>query len=73
MTAGALQFHDFPIDLPCSDEDRLFVDARGFTVAIVLCPEGVVVDVYPLSVADEPVASTWAHYHDLPPTEGELP
>jgi hypothetical protein len=73
MTDTAVQFHDFYIDLLCSDEDHLYVDARGFTAAITLTDEGMVVDIYPLTVADEPVASTWACYSDLPLTEGEQP
>jgi hypothetical protein len=73
MTDNATRFHDFHIDLPCSDEDHLFIDARGFTVAIILTDEGIVVDLYPLAVADEPVASTWACFNDLPPTIGEQP
>jgi hypothetical protein len=73
MTDTPVHFHDFHIDLLCSDADHLFVDARGFTVAIILTDEGIVVDIYPLSVADAPIASTWAHYNDLPLTEGEQP
>lgn len=71
MTNESIQFHDFHIDLSCSDQDRLFVDARGFTAAIILTEQGIVVDIYPLTVANEPIASTWAHYNDLPLTEGE--
>lgn len=74
MTHTAIQFHEFHIDLPSSDEDHLHVDcARGFTVAIILTDEGIGVDIYPLSVADAPIASTWAHFNDLPSTEGEQP
>lgn len=71
MTENAIRFNDFYIDLPCSEPDRLFVDACGFTTVIVLTDEGIVVDIYPVTIADESIASTWASYSDLPPPEGE--
>ena len=56
----------FVVDELNSDDKYLFVDAKGKgTVVIKNEEEGIVVDIYPLSVTDEPVASTWAHNNDL--------
>lgn len=51
----------FRIDGGSSDEHTLYVDVkdRG-TVAIHRTDEGIVVDVFPFVVVDQPVASTWA-------------
>lgn len=56
----------FYIDEDNSDEQYLYVDVFGRgTVVIKAEDEGIVVDIYPLWVADEPVATTWAHMNDL--------
>jgi len=56
----------FNIDQDNSDDEYLYVDVLGRgTVIIKNESEGIVVDIYPLHVADEPVASTWAHDNDL--------
>ena len=56
----------FKIDATNSDEEYLYVDVKGLgTVAVKAQEEGIVVDIYPFHVADEAVASTWAHINDL--------
>jgi hypothetical protein len=61
----------FKIDDANSDEQYLFVDVVGFgTVQIKREEEGIVVDIFPFHVVDEPVASTWAHISDLIDEEG---
>jgi hypothetical protein len=55
----------FHIDADASDEEYLFVDVGGFTVVIKREAEGIVVDLYPLHVADEPIASTWALHSEV--------
>jgi hypothetical protein len=61
----------FFIDTDSSDEDYLFIDVDGFTVAIKREAEGIVVDIYPLSVADEPIASTYAFHHEVDTLDAE--
>lgn len=56
----------FTIDETNSDEEYLYVDVFGKgTVVIKRESEGIVVDIFPFHVVDEPVASTWAHDSDL--------
>ncbi len=56
----------FYIDEVNSDEEYLYVDMEGLcTVVIKREHEGVVVDIYPLTIADEPVASTYAFEWEL--------
>ena len=56
----------FKIDATNSDDEYLYVDVKGLgTVIIKSESEGIVVDIYPLHVVDEAVASTWAHINDL--------
>lgn len=56
----------FRIDKDNSDDEYLYVDVLGRgTVVIKAEEEGIVVDIYPFHVVDEPVASTWAHMNDL--------
>lgn len=56
----------FIIDDVNSDEEYLYVDIQGLgSVQIKAQPDGIVVDIYPLYVKDEPVASTYAHINDL--------
>lgn len=44
----------------------LYVDVAGRgTVCIKAEDEGIVVDIFPLHVADEAIASTFAHINDL--------
>ena len=51
----------FKIDTANSDRQYLLVDVAGKgSVVIKSEGEGLVVDIYPLGVADEPVATTWA-------------
>jgi len=62
----------FTIDKTNSDEQYLYVDVSGRgTVVIKAEDEGIVVDVYPFHVVDEPVATTWAHMSDLMAPEDE--
>ena len=63
---------NFKIDENASDEEYLYVDVkdRG-TVVIKREGEGIVVDVYPFQVVDQPVATTWAHLSDLFPQDDE--
>ncbi len=60
----------FKIDENASDGQYLYIDVkdRG-TVVIKREDEGIVVDVFPFQVVDEPVATTWAHLNDLFPQE----
>jgi hypothetical protein len=56
----------FTIDKNASDEQYLYVDVSGRgTVIIKAEDEGIVVDVYPFHVVDEPVATCWVHMNDL--------
>ena len=44
----------------------IHVDVLGRgTVVIKAEDDGIVVDIYPFHVVDEPVATTWAHMNDL--------
>jgi hypothetical protein len=60
-----MHFNGFYIDLETSDEDYLFIDVDGFTVIVKRECEGIVVDIYPLHVADDPIASTYAFHSEL--------
>jgi hypothetical protein len=56
----------FKIDDANCDDQYLWVDVFGRgTVCIKAEDEGIVVDIFPFHVVDEPVASTWAHMSDL--------
>lgn len=56
----------FHIDEANADDRYLYVDVEGYgTVAIKREDAGIVVDIFPLHVADEPVASTWAALTEL--------
>ncbi len=56
----------YSIDELNSDDEYCYIDLEGIgTVVIKQDLEGLVVDVYPLNVADEPVASTWVRYEDF--------
>lgn len=56
----------FNIDKTNSDDEYLYVDVEGLgTVVIKAQTDGIVVDIYPFQVVDEPVASTWAHINDI--------
>ena len=56
----------FRIDTANSDREHLYIDMPGkCSVVIGNEDDGVVVDIYPLKVADEPVATTWADMSDL--------
>lgn len=60
-----MNLNGFFIDTDASDEEYLFIDVDGFTVAIKREAEGIVVDLYPLHVVDEPVASTYAFHSEV--------
>ena len=56
----------FEIDKLNSDDEYLYVDVAGIgTVVIKKDEEGIAVDIFPLHVVDEPVASTWALNNEL--------
>jgi hypothetical protein len=56
----------FKIDKTNSDEKYLYVDvADKGTVVIKKTDEGIVVDIYPSHMVDEPVASTYAFNTEL--------
>ena len=56
----------YNIDKVNSNEEYLYIDLPGIgSVQIKREEEGIVVDIYPLRVADEPVASTWASFNEL--------
>jgi hypothetical protein len=60
-----MNLNGFFVDTGASDEEYLFIDVDGFTVAIKREAEGLVVDLYPLHVVDEPVASTYAFHSEV--------
>jgi hypothetical protein len=60
-----MMIHQFHVDQDGSDEKHLYVDVDGFTVIIIRTDEGVVVDIYPLHIVDEPVASTYAFHSEV--------
>lgn len=56
----------FKIDKDNSDEEYLYVDVFGKgTVVIKREDEGIVVDIFPFHVVDEPVGTMWVHDNDL--------
>ena len=58
--------NSFRIDEDNSDKEYLYVDVQGKgTVVIKREDEGIVVDIYPFHVVDEPVATMWVHDNDL--------
>jgi hypothetical protein len=59
-----MNLNGFFIDTTASDEEYLFIDVDGLTVAIKRETEGIVVDLYPLHVVDEPVASAYAFHSE---------
>ena len=57
---------NFYIDKDNSDDEYLYVDVQGKgTVVIKKEDEGIVVDIFPFHVVDEPVATMWVHDNDL--------
>ena len=60
-----MNINQFYIDEENSHDEYLFVDSPMGTVIIKSDGEGIVVDIYPLHVVDEPVATTWAHASEL--------
>ena len=60
-----MKLNGFFIDTDASDEEYLFIDVDGFTAVIKRETEGIVVDLYPLHVVDEPVASTYAFHSEV--------
>jgi hypothetical protein len=60
----SFHFEDFYIDLASSDQEYLYVDVDGFTVAMKREVEGIVVDIFPLHVVDEAIASTYAFHQE---------
>lgn len=64
--------NSFHIDEDNSDNEYLYVDVAGKgTVVIKREDEGIVVDIYPFHVVDEPVATMWVHDNDLAKEEDE--
>ena len=59
-----IKTHD--IDLNASDEGTMFIDipSHSMTVIIKREHEGIVVDVYPLKIKDEPIATLCAFIED---------
>jgi len=56
----------FVVDKYNSDDEYCYVDITGIgTVVIKKDEEGIAVDIFPLHVVDEPVASCWALYSEL--------
>jgi hypothetical protein len=56
----------FNIDEASSDDQYLYVDVAGKgTVVIKNENEGILVDIFPLHVVDEPITSTYAFTHEL--------
>ena len=56
----------FTVRVEPESPQYLWVDVFGRgTVFIKAEDEGIVVDIFPFHVVDEPVASTWAHMSDL--------
>ena len=66
-----MKLHQFHIDQDGSDDGHLYVDVDGFTVVIIRTDEGLVVDIYPLHVVDEPLASTYAFHAEASPHDDE--
>jgi hypothetical protein len=63
---SAVGLGPFEIDTVNSDDQYLYVDVEGMgTVSIKKESEGIVVDVFPLRVVEEPVATLCAHIGDL--------
>jgi hypothetical protein len=60
-----MNVNGFFIDTESSNDEYLFIDVDGFTVAIKRETEGIVVDLYPLQVVDEPIASTYAFHTEV--------
>lgn len=61
-----MAFGKFKIDRTNSDDKFLYIDIAGKgTVVIKDYLEGIVVEIYPFHVVDEPVASAWANMSDL--------
>ena len=64
--------NNFRIDKDNSDDEYLYVDVAGKgTVVIKREDEGIVVDIYPFHVVDEPVATMWVNDNDLAKEEDE--
>ena len=60
-----MNINQFYIDEDNSYDEYLFVDSPMGTVVIKSDEEGIVVDIFPLHVVDEPVVSTWATAEEL--------
>jgi len=59
-----MNLNGFHIDIDSSDAECLPIDVDGFTVIVKRETEGIVVDVYPLHVVDEPITSTYTFRSD---------
>lgn len=57
----------FRVDLDASDHQYLYLDhpERGYTLSIKNDDEGVVVDLFPFAVADQPLATLHTLYADI--------
>jgi hypothetical protein len=60
-------FGPFNIDTDSSDEQYLYVDvpSKNLTIAVKLDDEGIVVDVFPLGVASQPIATLGITYEEV--------
>ena len=57
---------NFIIDEVNSDDEYLYIDVAGCgTVVIKKDEEGIAVDIFPLYIKDNPIASCWALYTEL--------
>jgi hypothetical protein len=58
----------YNIDENNSDEEYLYIDMTGIgTIQIKKDDEGIIVNIFPLNVAEESVASCYAFYNELIP------
>ena len=61
------RYGQFLVDFDQSSPEYIAVDIAGVGTVLIKHQEGegIVVDLFPLAVSDEPVAGTWATYGDL--------
>lgn len=55
----------FYIDRDNSDDERLYIDIDGFSIAIIRTDQGLIIGVWPLTVANEPLATMTVWFDDL--------
>lgn len=61
--------HPWVLDEANTSETQLYIDipSRTCSVEIHLTDDGIIVNVWPAQVADEPVATCWASKSELAP------